>query len=258
MTKITSKQNRKTIWFSVLFSAIFFAALASFLIYIFIKDWPLNNHKIKTYLLPVFSFFTYYLGFSYVKNYYQKSRKIVVDKEKITIGPKVYFWKDVKRIILTGKKGFGFFSYQMEVSTLVFNDNQTLFIFDDMYSNSWEIKLFIKQIVVDKKESFEIINSRIRSNEIENENFQEFKGNPIFSFRGIMMWSLILCCIYVILLTDSKLSKFNQLKIYVPFSIFWFLLNVFSMNYFEKSKNFFVVKNHYFFLEKENLQNFGH
>ncbi|HWS59397.1 MAG TPA: hypothetical protein VN182_00560 [Flavobacterium sp.] len=92
---------------------------------------------------------------------------------------------------MTGKKGFGLFNYQMEVTTLVFENNITEYIFDDMYSNSWEIKSFIKQVVVDKKDSFEINGKKIVEKEIEKENFEEFKGSPFFSFRGFPLQVLL-------------------------------------------------------------------
>jgi hypothetical protein len=251
MTKITSKQNRKTIWFSILFSIIFFGAIGTFMIYLFYIKWTKNELENKTYLMPVFGVLVYFIAYNFVKNYIKRSPKIVVDNEKIIIKRNTYYWKDLQNVKLTGKKGFGFFNYQMEVATLNFTDKKTEFIFDDMYSNSWEIKSFIQQIVIQKKNTFEIRPQNINPKEIEKETFYKFKGNPVFSFRGLMMWGLIGFFAYLIIFTNGKLSKFDQMKFFIPFSLFWFLLNAYSMNYFEISKNFFIVKNHYFFWKKK-------
>lgn len=250
MTKITSKQNRKAIWASIIFSIIFFGAMGTFMIYIFFQKWSSNEVETKTYLMPIFGLFVYFIAYNFIKSYIKRSPKIVVDNEKIIINKKLYYWKDIQNIRLTGKKGFGFFNYQMEVATLNFN-NKTELIFDDMYSNSWEIKSFIQQIVIEKKDNFEINSQNINPKEIEKENFYEFKGNPIFSFRGLMMWGLIGFFTYLLIFTEGKISKFDQMKFLIPFCIFWFFLNAYSMNYFEISKNFFIVKNHYFFWKKK-------
>ena len=212
--------------------------------------WLNNEIENKTYLMPIFALLVYFIGFSFVKSYFKNSPKIILDFEKIKIKDKTYYWKDIQNVKMTGKKGFGLFSYQMETTTLNFNNN-TEYIFDDMYSNSWEIKSFIKQIVVDKKDKFEVSAIEIADIEIEKENFEEFKGSPIFSFRGIMLWSLIIFFIFLLL----KTSNLNSLKFFIPFGLFWFSLNSYCMHYFELSKNYFVVRNHYLWWVKDIYKN---
>ena len=131
MIEITSKENRKTIWLSIFFSMLFFGALGSFMNYIFYKMWLNNEIENKTYLMPIFALLVYFIGFSFVKSYIKKSPKIILDFEKIKIKDKTYYWKDIQNVKMTGKKGFGLFSYQMETTTLNFNNNNTEYIFDD-------------------------------------------------------------------------------------------------------------------------------
>lgn len=255
MTKITSKENRKTIWFNILFSLLFFTALGTFMIYIFYKMWLNNEIENKTYLMPIFGILVYFIGFSFVKSYIKNSPKITLDFEKVIIKDKTYYWKDIQNVKMTGKKGFGLFSYQMEVTTLKFANNVTEYIFDDMYLNSWEIKSFIKQIVVDKKDTFEITVNKIVEKDIEKENFEEFKGSPFFSIRGITLWIVILSIVFLLLFTNEKMSKANALKLFIPFGLLWFAFNSYCMHYFELSKNYFVVKNHYFWWIKDIYKN---
>lgn len=213
--------------------------------------WLNNEVENKTYLMPIFGVLVYFIGFSFAKSYIKNTPKIILDFEKITIKNRAYFWKDIQNVKMTGKKGFGLFSYQMEATTLQFQNNITEYIFDDMYSNSWEIKSFIKQIVVDKKNKFEISTNETRKKDIEKEHFEEFKGNPFFSFRGIMMWSIILFLLFIIFSPFRKISYFNALRLFIPFGLFWFALNAYCMHYFELSKNYFVVRNHYFWWIKD-------
>ncbi len=251
MTEITSKENRKTIWFSIIFSLLFFTAMGTIMIYIFYKMWLNNEIENKTYLMPIFGVLVYFIGFSFAKSYIKNTPKIILDFEKIIIKNKTYYWKDIQNVKMTGKKGFGLFNYQMEVTTLKFENNITEFIFDDMYSNSWEIKSFIKQIVLDKKDKVEISINEITEKEIEKEHFEEFKGSPFFSFRGIMLWSLILFFIFLLL----KTSNLNSLKFFIPFGLVWFAFNSYCMHYFKLSKNYFVVKNHFFWWIKDIYKN---
>ena len=225
------------------------------MIYIFYKMWLNNEIEIKIYFMLIFGILVYLIGFTFAKSYIKNSPKIILDFEKITIKNKTYYWKDIQNLKMTGKKGFGLFSFQMEVTTLKFENNTTEYIFDDMYSNSWEIKSFIKQIVVDKKDKFETTVNKIVEKDIEKENFEEFKGNPFFSFRGIIMWSLILFFVFLLIFTNGKMSKSNALKFFIPLGLFWFAFNSFCMHYFELSKNYFVVKNHYFWWIKDIYKN---
>lgn len=213
--------------------------------------WLNNEVENKTYLMPIFGVLVYFIGFSFAKSYIKNTPKIILDFEKITIKNRTYYWKDIQNVKMTGKKGFGLLSYQMEVTTLKFQNKITEYIFDDMYSNSWEIKSFIKQIVVDKKNKFEISTNETNKKDIEKEHFEEFKGNPFFSFRGIMMWSLILFLLFMTFSPFSKISYFNALKFFIPFGLFWFAFNAYCMHYFELSKNYFVVRNHYFWWIKD-------
>lgn len=225
--------------------------MGTIMIYIFYKMWLNNEIENKTYLMPIFGVLVYFIGFSFAKSYIKNTPKIILDFEKIIIKNKTYYWKDIQNVKMTGKKGFGLFNYQMEVTTLKFENNITEYIFDDMYSNSWEIKSFIKQIVLDKKDKVEISVNEITEKEIEKEHFEEFKGSPFFSFRGIMLWSLILFFIFLLL----KTSNLNSLKFFIPFGLVWFAFNSYCMHYFKLSKNYFVVKNHFFWWIKDIYKN---
>ena len=63
-----------------------------------------------------------------------------------------------------------------------------------------------------------------------------------------MLWGLII--FLLISAANSGIKDPEKLIFFIPLCLFWFLLNAYSMNYFEVSKNFLVVKNHYFLWKK--------
>lgn len=230
--------------------AIFIAALATAMLLIFYKMYLESRVENKTYLMIVFSFFFYAVAITIIYKYIIHSRKIIVDKEKIQLGDKLLFWKDMKNCELGGKKSFGFVG-PLEVATLKFSDKSQHYIFDDIYANGWEIKSFINNVIIQKKEYAVYHQKPISDRELQNEIFYKYAGNPIFSFRGLMMWPLIIFILYLTFSSGGKMSLSQKIFVLVPICIFWFLMNAYSTDYFEVSKNFLVVKNHYFFWKKK-------
>ncbi len=128
MTKITSKENRKAIWFSIIFSTLFFAAMGTFMIYSFVKMHIANQVETRTFIMPIFGLIVYFTAYSFVKSYLKNSSKIEINKEKLIIENKTYYWKNLKDIKLSGKKGFGLFNYQMEAVTINLKIQQNIFL----------------------------------------------------------------------------------------------------------------------------------
>lgn len=209
-----------------------------------------NKVENKTYFMILFAIFVYGIIVNLIYTYTKYTKKIILDEHKISFGKSDYRWENVKEIMLTGKKSFGFFNSQIEATTITFEDNSRRYIFDDIFSNGWEIKSFIKNVIVDKNENKAPIENVILEKDIQKEIFYTYAGNPIFSFRGIMMWSLIIFFLYLGFSSGEKMSLSKKLYVFIPISLFWFLANAYSTDYFEVSKNYLVVKNHYFFWKK--------
>jgi hypothetical protein len=254
MTKIISKRSQKR-YFGIVFCMLIFVVIGTIPIYTFYDEWLNSYIKSHTFFMFIFGILMYFIVFALAKIYIKNSAKIILNSDKILIKDKIYYWKDIKNIEMTGKKKFGLFIYPMEATTLEFENNTIVNIFDDMYSNSWKIKSFIKQIIVDKKDKFEISINKTDKKEIENEYFEVFRGSPFFSFRGIILWSLILLSLLFLLFIEEKISRVDFLKIFIPLGSFWFVFNSYCMHYFELSKNYFVIKNHFFWWIKTIYKN---
>lgn len=183
-------------------------------------------------LIVVFDYF-------FIKN----TPQISINQQEIVFGKKRYLWSEIIEIKIS-TKGKGFFYSHKESTKITFKNQDVIYIYDNHYANSSEIKSYIQQIVICKNPSFEHYRSVQINENLYSENLIAFKGNAIFSFTGIMMWGLIFFIAGLL-----ALGQRNDLEMILRFSalsIFWFLLNSWMMYYFEISDEYFVIKNHYF------------
>lgn len=201
--------------------------------------------------MPIFSIACYaFAGYSLYR-YIKNAPKVTLDKEFITFNNQSYSLSDIKKVTLTGKRPFKYaIDFPMEAATLTFNDNETKYIFDDMYSNSWEIKSFLKQVVIDKKDFIEASNSTIDKNSVAGDFYETFKGNQFTSLRGLSLWGLIGFFIYMVI-NNKRPVNIGGVLFVSSFSIFWFIVFSYQMHYFQVSDNYFLVRNHNFFWKKK-------
>lgn len=239
--EIISKRHPYKFYLLLILTSIFFLGIGSIFIHASIRD----NNDVGYYLFLVFVALTLYMNFLFIKN----SSKIILNKKGIIYRNRVYDWEKISEIKLTGKCGL-FFNAPAECTTLLFKDLTTIKIFDELYQNSSEMKYFIQEIVVNKKEEIVDEEEKINLSDFDKEFFIPYKGNPVFSFRGIFMWGLILFFVFLPVFI-KKPTNWNAYLFINCFSLFWFILNSWMMNYFEISKNYFIIKNHYFFWKKD-------
>jgi amino acid permease len=117
-------------------------------------------------------------AFYTVIRYYKNAPLIQLDNESITFNhAETYFWKDLEKIELTGKKPFKFIDgNDMEATTLYFKGGGERYFFDDMYANSAMMKSFIDQVIVNKKPGQTVSISKIDPRELAEQRFQYFNG----------------------------------------------------------------------------------
>ena len=238
--EITSKRHLYKFYLTLLLVNILFIGMGTIFLSASIRD----NNNIGYYIFFIIVAIAIFMNFVFIKN----SPKIVLVTKGLLFKNNFYSWDNLSSTELTGKSNL--FLTPTECATITFKDLKSIRIFDDLYSNSAEMKYFIQEIVIDKKDTFKIPNRNINLNNIDNEFFIPYKGNPIFSFRGILMWGLILAII-LLPLFSKKTINIKGLLFLIPLCVFWFILNSWMMHYFEISKNFFIVKNHYYFWKKD-------
>jgi hypothetical protein len=235
--EIVSRRSFFKFYIVVGFFVLFSLSLSLFLIYL-----GADEEKDGQILIGIIlSILSVYIGFMYFK----KSPKLIVTKKGITINKVYSYWNTVEQIYLTGKGSF--LTSQIECLTIIIKDNKPIEIYDMFYQNIPKIKYFIQEIVINKKENIEYPERKNASIYIDNELFIPYNGNPLFSFRGIFMWLIILLFTFIIYATNHQSTKIGVTLFIICFLVFWFSLNAWMMHYFEISKNYFRITNHYFF-----------
>ena len=247
---ITSKRHIVKFYLFVIIFTILFGAIATICLFEYIDLAENGKLKAINNLLLILSFVCYaFAGYTWYR-FNKNAPKIILNKVLISFNKRTYLLADIKELTLTGKQPFKFeFNVPMEAARLTFNNNLTEYIFDDMYSNSGEIKSFLKQIVFDKKEYVEVSVSAIDKDAVANDVYDSFKGNQLTSFTGIALWSLIIFFVYMIL--DSKRIYLDRLFYVFCLSAFWFIGFSYQMDYFKVSDNYFLVRNHNLFWKRK-------
>jgi len=153
---------------------------------------------------------------------------------------------DIQKIELTGRHNLPISGrYFTEATALYFNDGQTRLIYDDMYANSWELKLYLKQVVIDKEKYTVPVIAPVEEQELDKEIFFTYKGNPLFSYGGLVCWSMIAICLCAMVITGLKgRQTVGSALFFIAFSLAWFLAFSRRLYYFEVSDKFMVVKSH--------------
>jgi len=251
MTTIVSKRHIFKFYISIILSTLFFIAVATVLLFIYSESADKGQLKDKDKLMPIFSITCYvFAGYSLYR-YIKNVPTITLGKDFISFNSQTFSITDIDKVELTGKRPFKYaIIFPMEAATLTFKNGETKYIFDDMYSNSWELKSFIKQVVIDKNDFIEISNPTIDKYAIENEYYDTFKGNQFTSLRGITLWGLIGFLLYMILNNKRPTTTGISIFIFTIASI-WFVGHSYLMHYFQVSDRLFVVRNHNYFWKKK-------
>ncbi|WP_295237210.1 hypothetical protein [Sediminibacterium sp.] len=251
MKEIVSKKHKIKFYLALLLSCFSLLLIATILLREFLNQWSSNYLYSKYYFILVISILIYFITVYVIYAYLRNAPRIKVNSNSITFNNEEFFWLDIAHIELVGKKRFPFLGkYYMEATTLTFKNGINKVIFDDMYSNTWEIKSFIKMVVIDKIEFSELPNSSIVKEALAFDFFDTFKGNQITSFRGICLWGFIGFFVFKAIISRTPVNIEGMLFVF-GFSLFWFIAFSYQMHYFQVSDNYFLVRNHNFNWKKK-------
>lgn len=249
---VTSKRHKLKFYLTIILGALFFVLLGTLLQLVFREELQKHDLNFKDYFLPVFSLGCYVMAVYSVYRYYLNAPNIQIDRNSITFNKEVYSLSELKYIKLTGKQPFPYvMGFPMEGAKLQFESGVTKFLFDDMYANYWELKTFLKQVVVDKKEHMLAESPVLSEREIEAEDYSVYKGAQLTSFRGITLWGFVG---FIAWIAVSKKADSDALVFFAVLSSIWFFFHSWLMHFFKVSESFFVVKNHNFFWVSKNYR----
>jgi hypothetical protein len=214
---------------------------------LFVHLFNSNEFQTRNYgLIPMFVLIlitAFYVIYKFIK--YSPSIKLTENLVRINFVD--YYWKDLEKIELTGKRPY-IFLVQKEGMMLKFKDKKEITVLDDLYSNLDEIKLYIKNQIVDKNDQPITTVSKTEISEISHERFVNYKGNQFYNFRGITLWVIMGGLIYASLININH--PIALLALFLMSCISFFGLSYF-LYYFKISDNYLLVSNHNFFWVKK-------
>lgn len=219
--------------------------MAFFAFYNFYTDGDLQT---KNYFLPFLGLIFLIMPIYSIYQYFKNAPIIELDKTSIKLkwrsNEELYYLSDIEDIQLTGKMPFRFIiRFPMEGIMLKIKNGRTIFIFDDMYSNTWQLKAFLDDVLINKKEPSNYNDLPIDENAIDYDYMDLYKGIQITSMRGIMLWGMIAFFLILLLFKDGS-PPFGFYIFFICFGTFWFLFNSYLMHYFGINKEYLIVRNH--------------
>ena len=132
-----------------------------------------------------------------------------------------------------------------ESAFLLFNNGIKIILFDKMYSNISEIKLFLEQVVLNKQEEYNPKKiTKIHRNEIRFEKEETFKRNQFLSFSGIFLWGSIAFFIFLVLSDERNPPLINSIIAVSGWVAFMFAMFSWHMYYFGLTKEHLIIRNH--------------
>ena len=251
MTPIVSKRHPFKFYLAIVLTVLLFFSIATAILFDYYKSLNDEQQNAKENLLLILAIACYaFAGYSLYR-YIKNAPTIKLDKDFIYFNRQAYSIAEIDKIYLTGKQPFNYaINVPMEAATLKFKNGDIKYIFDDMYSNSWEMKSFLKTILIDKSEFISNSILQVDKNGVETDFYDTFKGNQFSSFRGILLWGMIIFFIYIIL-NGQKPVNVGAVVMVAGFALFWFIAFSFQMHYFQVSNKYFLVRNHNFFWKRK-------
>ncbi len=173
--------------------------------------------------------------------------KIKADENGIAFGKEKYLWKDLQEIQLTGKFDAGYLMPMSESAKLTFSDGTEKYIVDSRYSNTWQVKQFIKSVLESNPDlqSQPKAVGHLTSKDIAGAHFETFRGSP-GSYRSVILIILVLLLAFFALVVTYHVISF------VLLSTLLLAANARLMYYFRVSPDYLVVRN-LFFLPYEKI-----
>jgi hypothetical protein len=238
---LTAKRHPVNFYLTITLGVIFYIVLGIFMISIFLEMLGNGQVEGKTYLLPLFGVGMFFMALYTPLQYFKNAPKIVVDNTHISFGDQTYRLADIKEIALTGKMPFRYLTmYPIEGASIEFRDGSKKFIYNFLYANAWQIKLFLEQTVVLNQEYKEVARPAIGRSLVRFQNLDEFKGAQWTSFRGVALWGVIGFTI-IMVLSKKAIFPVRAWIAFGVFGLFWIAFNSWLMHYFVFTKEYFIA-----------------
>lgn len=242
INSLISHRHLRKFYLSLFGVFVFFILMSFFILGLFIHLYNSNYFETRNYgLIPLFLAFV--IGFIYVLyRYIIFAPLIEVNKDFIKLNSSIYYWKDLEKIELTGKRNFLLF-IDREGTLLKFKNQKPRIFLDSMYSNSSQIKNFIQCVVIDRSNFITEITPP-QAKELAGEKLEKYARCQLFNYRGIVLWGIAGLIMYGLVINGHKTGLLIFLVIIgLSFTsgLSWYFY------YFKLSENYLVIRNSNFF-----------
>lgn len=236
--EIQSKRHSAKVYLTTALVIVVFGLIGSLIFMPFID----RQHKTNNPFLFLLSSFCYTFIIYHIYRVRKNSPAVIINRQGISITGQCYQWEQTTRIQLTGKHPYPYiFSTMAEGMSFDFRNGQTVTLFDDMYQNTWQLKLFIQQVIIEKGEYRGSSCTPATKAEINNELFTDFAGLQLASMQGFTVWLMVFLSGYVFFNRDKEVVLLTFLSLHI-------LLVAAAVNcnlcYFQVSKRFIVIRIH--------------
>ncbi|MBO9573761.1 MAG: hypothetical protein J7497_16365, partial [Chitinophagaceae bacterium] len=179
--------------------------------------------------------------------YFKLSPRVSFDERSITT--RVFFtrhtydWDEVTEVWMSKKHAytvFGIFRQYLEGTAICFENGNKLILWDDVYGNLPDMRLFIESKV---KSKIQDPAPEVKMSTIQFMESKKYAGNPFTSINSLMIAGTIVL-FFVLLNNNTRIDRL--LLILLGFTLVLYLFLGMQMNYFIIEQGMLVVRNHYF------------
>lgn len=167
---------------------------------------------------------------------------VTMDIEKISLSEEVFYWRDLKDASF-GQKLPPDLTWHRDFYGIVFTfrDGRTRYIIDGVYDNMQQVQQFIQGRVLGRAAEMEVSHTPVAKIEVKQQQFEKFAGNMLTTGQHLLTG-------FMLFVMAAATSDFDFPEAWLVFIFFfgplWWLMNVWSSNYFKVSADLLVVKNH--------------
>lgn len=241
MLPIISRRHKIRFYCTIIFLPLFFLIISALMI-----SGKATKRSGNSGI--VFAVIVIGISIYFIYKYFKNVPVIKIDERRISFNRTSFLLTDIVDIQFTGKHNFPLIgTYLMEAAMIQFKNGQTRFIYGEMYENSWLIRSYLKQVVIDKKDFSAQGSYSNEKSELDNEVYDIYKGNQFLTVQGIILWGFTAFLLFIALKV-GVLPAFLFIAVFLSF--FFYNLSR-QMNYFKLSDKFLVVKNHNLFWKKD-------
>ncbi|TRW25881.1 hypothetical protein FMM05_06565 [Flavobacterium zepuense] len=226
-----------------LFCFLSFAFISTFL-----QEISKGNKENKIYFLPLLGIALLIAAFYLLIRYHKNTPKIIITEKSIQVNRRFYKLSYIKDVTYTGRQKFeDMLPHYKEAAKITFTNGDVVFIYDELYENSSELKMYLDALLNPEK----TVLSRPTSTKIniEGEHFYNYKKPLLFSLTGatfVLFSGFFLCMFIVFIVLHQHIASCFFLLILL---IIYYFMSA-QLYYFSINEKYLVVRNHVIFRKK--------